>query len=125
MTPEAQRIAIAEACGWKNCAVSAEWFGNVIGHPPSGWSGTMRDERLDLAEPPDYLTDLNAMHEAEKVLTSEKWTEYWHHLFDINRKYQGSISAPSVLYMINSTAAQRAEAFLRTLGKWNEGGSKT
>jgi len=60
------------------------------------------------------------MHEAEKVLTTDQMTAYWHYLIDGNRKYQESITAPSVIYMIKSTAAQRAEAFLRTLKLWEE-----
>jgi hypothetical protein len=64
----------------------------------------------------DYCTDLNAMHEAEKVLApknwdrfSEKWWNYYHHLLD-----------GDVQKTIHATARQRAEAFLRTLGKWEE-----
>jgi hypothetical protein len=64
----------------------------------------------------DYCTDLNAMHEAEKVLApknwdrfSEKWWNYYHHLVD-----------GDVCKTIHATARQRAEAFLRTLGKWEE-----
>ncbi len=65
----------------------------------------------------DYCSDLNAMHEAEKVLApknwdrfSEKWWNYYHHLVD-----------GDVCKTIHATARQRAEAFLRTLGKWEEG----
>lgn len=60
---------------------------------------------------PDYLTDLNAMHEAEKVLTGHQWTDYANVLTDI-----GPCSRRG---MIHATAAQRAEAFLRTVGKWD------
>ena len=56
----------------------------------------------------DYSADLNAMHEAEKVLTSMQQDEYWDHLID-----------EKVAYLF-ATARQRAEAFLRTLGKWEE-----
>ena len=64
----------------------------------------------------NYCTDLNAMHEAEKVLApknwnnfSENWWNYYHHLLD-----------GDVHKTIHATARQRAEAFLRTLGKWEE-----
>lgn len=54
----------------------------------------------------DYCSDLNAMHEAEKVLTKEHCDSYEHRLgMTVNRPW-------------HATARQRAEAFLRTLGKW-------
>jgi len=58
---------------------------------------------------PGYLTDLNAMHEAEKVLIErDEWANYERTL---TKRH---------LYPIRATAAQRAEAFLRTLGKWTD-----
>jgi len=64
---------------------------------------------------PSFLTDLNAMHEAEKVLTNTQWMFYKQNLRDI---------APNNFDMdrgmIRATAAQRAEAFLRTIGLWQE-----
>lgn len=67
---------------------------------------------------PDYLNDLNAMHEAEKVLMDrlDHWWDYHTELKDmkIMPKYgKGGI--------LHATAAQRAEAFLRALSKWEEG----
>jgi hypothetical protein len=53
---------------------------------------------------PDYLNDLNAMHEAEKVLD-------YNQLCDM----ENSISFQFGAMRFNSTAAHRAEAFLRTL----------
>ena len=90
MTPEAQRIAIAEACGWKT---------------------EYRDAVSSVTALPDYLNDLNAMHDAEKVLTSEQVTSYVYSLESMNERW----STPAF-----ATAAQRAEAFLRTIGKWEE-----
>lgn len=60
---------------------------------------------------PDYCNDLNAMHEAEKMLTSEQVTSYVDLLEFMNERW----ATPAF-----GTAAQRAEAFLRTLGKWEE-----
>lgn len=61
----------------------------------------------------DYCTDLNAMHEAEKV-------------FDCPELYDGNLIkvCEGVQYMWHATARQRAEAFLRTLGKWEEATDK-
>ena len=61
---------------------------------------------------PDYFSDLNAMHEAEKVLdiVAERG-DYWDYL---------SFITGGEDEMIYATASQRAEAFLRTLDKWEE-----
>ena len=103
MTPEKQRIAIAEACGLTN--VVPVVIRNVR---HQGDDITVRISS-DSGQVPDYIYDLNAMHDAEKVLIwrVEKgcWSEYCDYLGD------GAFGA---------TAAQRAEAFLRTIGKWEE-----
>jgi hypothetical protein len=99
MKPEAQRIAIAEACGWKR---------SIDADLPTG---QMLADFLD-ATFPDYLNDLNAMHEAEKVLTEEQIETYCVLLFDV--------TGGPAWKVILSTSAQRAEAFLRTLGLWVE-----
>lgn len=56
---------------------------------------------------PDYLNDLNAIHEAEKLIMDESSIIYV--------EYLGQISCPW-----HATAAQRAEALLKTIGKWEE-----
>jgi hypothetical protein len=95
MKPEEQRIAIAGVCGWKQI-------------PDGRWN-------LDgKVEPflPDYLNDLNAMHEAEKALDPTRQQEdYWDFIFSITG---------SGFEMCHATASQKAEAFLRTLNLWTE-----
>lgn len=107
MNPERQRIAIAEACGWKTGY-----------RDPEAWHPL-----------PDYLNDLNAMHEAEKfILSTDLYIQYVNYLFrsvGINRTYYMG-AAPEVFpadrqfAVFHATASQRAEAFLRTIGKWEE-----
>lgn len=67
---------------------------------------------------PDYLNDLNAMHEAEKRLVKEDAPEmlgnYHAHLIQVMDCKTCSWRR------IHATAAQRAEAFLRTLDLWTE-----
>ena len=111
MNPESQRIAIAEACGWTECHPATKTphgFFEAYGRKKLP-CGSRKDERL-----PDYLNDLNAMHEAEKMLTDEQWTDYYDNLLDTTK--------PSFVLrdITHATAAQRAEAFLRTLGKWED-----
>jgi hypothetical protein len=106
MTPKAQQIAIAEACGW----VFAEMC------PWAPWVGP---DNRNYKSPPDYLSDLNAMHEAEKVLTGafETCSDYQKQLIKVCG-CEGYL--PSAQFLWHATAAQRAEAFLRTLNLWDD-----
>lgn len=106
MTKEEQRIAIAEACGWEAIAL----LGGE--EEPEYLCGIVNKYPLRV---PDYLNDLNAMHEAEKALDSDKRERYMTALA-MSDPGHGSSS----WYIVHLTAAQRAEAFLRTLGKWKE-----
>ena len=102
MNKEQQRIKIAEACGWKwERLYTGELYGKPMG------------EQGPLRELPDYLNDLNAMHEAEKVLRCHGPNESDLIVFDRCINYQENIG-----YNVFATAAQRAEAFIRTLGTW-------
>jgi len=91
MTDEQINAAIAEACGWAHANIEPHAY-------------------------PNYCIDLNAMHEAEKVLTREQINAFCQKLFPTN--YCG------VWWSIHATARQRAEAFLKTLGKWEEATDK-
>ena len=65
--------------------------------------------------PPDYLNDLNAMHEAEwHISCGQKYDKYFKILNEVceNSKHQND--------PIIATAPQRAEAFLRAIGKWKK-----
>ena len=122
MSPEAQRIAIAESVGWTEIS---DWSANGINgkHPTEPWVKVI----------PDYLNDLNAMHEVEKTLTDEqrkvfvKNLNIYHpsadiHYPDTNARHYFSELRTEVFSLVHTTAAQRAEAYLRTIGKW-EGGA--
>lgn len=64
----------------------------------------------------DYCTDLNAIHEAEKVLCRPmKESDSDRIIGDRMHAY-----AELIGYAFDATARQRAEAFLRTLGKWDD-----
>ena len=121
MKPEAQRIAIAEACGWKydprdNCKVTFPsgdvFYGGSVGMFP------------------DYLNDLNAMHSALLTLvTTKKWLDFIDHLSKIvSRERNGlslieAINSGQVDYWAASLTIHSEhwpEAFLRTMGKWTE-----
>ena len=119
MKPEAQQIAIAEACDWTEIREQDYTpFGTdpYIHGPEQIWIG--KNPETGEVEPlHDYLNDLNAMHGAEKVLTEEQRIAYSDYTYDIAWKAQKETGK---WRWISLTAAQRAEAFLRTLGKWEE-----
>jgi hypothetical protein len=112
MNKEKQRIAIAEACPatfeLNNGRYKTPFF---IRYRASGHEC-------------DPLTDLNAMHEAEKTLTDEQIARWQRDLWLTceNDFYALEACAPPIVLrrFISATAAQRAEAFLRTIGKWED-----
>ena len=99
MTDQEINAAIAEACGWTN-VTAAHRSGKAPGADYVGYEFY-----------PNYCGDLNAMHEAEKVLRdADLLFEYGMHISN-SHHYE---------YLLGATARERAEAFLRTLGKWEE-----
>jgi hypothetical protein len=119
MTQEQKRIAIAEACGWKLTDGVT-----ITGTPYKKW---VNDGRAAYAvdELPDYLNDLNAMHEAEETLGANDKVFFVASLFGILGLDCPSFekeARPNDFYfaVAHATAAQRAEAFGRTLGLWKE-----
>ena len=109
MTEQEQRISIAEACGWKKLPKTGlvagtlrEWICPDYGK----WGRFVMYEEI-----PDFVNDLNAMHAAEKILTDFQHEEFARILWGPKTPIRKAVSA---------TAAQRSEAFLRCLGKWNE-----
>lgn len=111
MSPEAQRIAIAEACGWTQVRQDKD---ELVGCPPREPSNT------NLIIVPDYLNDLNAMHEAEKTLRQGLLGAYCFNLGSILRLSEEIAGWLDGFYLAHATATQRAEAFLRTIGKWRD-----
>lgn len=81
MSSDAQRIAIAAACGWSDM----HWYetGRIT---PTVLLGTapldpMLDDRQIKMPVPDYLSDLNAMNRAEKhaavhLMDGDQWEQY-------------------------------------------------
>lgn len=103
-----KRIAIAEACGW-----TPDPFGYYV-KDPAGLAGP----RYRIDDLPDYLNDLNAMHEAEKMLDDDQWLEYMLNLLDKMHKHADRGKWTVCRDCMSSAAAQRAEAFGMTLKLW-------
>jgi len=99
MTNEQINIAIAEACRWKR----------VEGEECFFYNGT---EQVYIENIPEYFNDLNAMHEAEKTLSHKQKRTYCEKLFNLPTSELESNTF--------ATALQKAEAFLKTIGKWEE-----
>lgn len=107
MTNDQINRAIAEACGWTDIHDSGPWHNHKLwGYPPElpGQGGNAYKYM------PDYCTDLNAMHEAEDFFRGNEFLRYAEMLDSIIGSLNG----------IRATARERAEAFLRVLGKWEE-----
>jgi hypothetical protein len=125
MTPEKQRIAIAKACGLNPVTVPFIPRDMKSGHQGCWFTADaaahMRSTYPHGAAPkviPNYLSDLNAMHEAEKILSSEQCYEY-RRILDSPTNFVEGVHAARY-YTFNATASQRAEAFLRTLNLWKD-----
>jgi len=115
MTNEQINIAIAEARGivgpFENRWIKEVGIeGGLTGYESYGLTGFVKDELVFVA---DYCNDLNAMHEAEKVIKKDSnlWKTYESFLARI-------VSGDCGMFHI--TANQRAEAFLKTIGKWED-----
>ncbi len=129
MSPTAQRIAIATACGipvcssCKNlidpecchCGSPMKSHGYQDGHsgvPMGCLCGYAEQPQPEWCGVPDYLNSLDAMHEAEETMNSDQWLRFsWIFL-------EHAIANPHSPHIMHATATQRAEAFLRTIGKW-------
>jgi hypothetical protein len=110
MKPEEQRIAIAEACGWKRTGV---WLNFWIS--PCG-KEFKEEDGFPL---PDYLNDLNAMHVAEKFIKAAHIYNEKLELVVLGYALQNKDSIAEFM-LRRATAAQRAEAFLRVLNLWKD-----
>jgi hypothetical protein len=109
MSPDKQRIAIANALGY-------EW--RQV--PDALYRAWYRGDRFigSTSDLPQWLNDLNAMHEAETALTEKQELFY---LVKLSAAMKESATIGwKAERTYRATAAQRAEAFLRTIGKWED-----
>lgn len=138
MTPEKQRIAIAEACGWTWKARvyqprakwlfppnvmprfdgSTHWLGNIVGEfEPCDPPETITFNPFG-SDCPDYLNDLNAMMEAFKHLG-----RHWQ-IAQVEDGFVCTIQFgprnKDVVVGGLELCPVMAEAFLRTLNLWED-----
>ena len=107
MSDQEINIAIAEACGWRQSERNiAHWH-----HVSEPYSHILTGDL------PNYCNDLNAMHEAENwMIANKSLMNFWKYADNLKR-YFSNLGDDGC---IHATARQRAEAFLRTIGKWEE-----
>lgn len=117
MTPQAQRIAIAESLGWIQRTEGMMWHDAT--HRAAIVQGSvLADVRRKMRLPmdngvmlPDWLGDLNAIHAAVVALDEDlKWAWF---------SELAALVDPNVPAGTGS-AGQWAEAYLRTTGRWND-----
>jgi hypothetical protein len=119
MTPEEQRITIAEACGYDGIFMDDDR--NPCGHKPAPKRSTEWTQNEVI---PDYLNDLNAIRNAWRTLTMSEKERFAIELKEIC--YARSIgieyvSDEDLIYdryglTLNAPAHYRAAAFLITKG---------
>jgi hypothetical protein len=133
MKPEEINVAIAEACGWQwyripqapihgprkyRCLFlptvheidqSPQWMEKAdMSESVCNWQYMQKEGLVH-----NYYEDLNAIHEAEKTLSTGGRAQYIYHLQTLcgGQQFGDNYFA---------TAPQRCEAFLKTVGKWVE-----
>lgn len=116
MTPQAQRIAIAEFCGfqrWEALRTGVVYLRRPSDRQAAHWLScgdriTTSEVTNGVNQLPDYCNSLDAIAQAEARLTSQQ--------LDIMHDYLWRDSECPRPW--RATAAQRSEALLRTIGKW-------
>ena len=69
---------------------------------------------------PDYVQDLNSMHEIENTLTDEQFAQY-HRELRVILSEKCLINGEDWARPVHrASASDRAHAFLLTIGKWTE-----
>lgn len=128
MTDQEIQKAIAQECGYyviqdESCmrAFSLRCERDTLRYPWCEW------EAEAWLEAPDYPNDLNAMHEAERYFDDKPMDvrSLWLDTLAVCGKWPKTRNAADLKFEVQylqarATARRRAEAFLRTVGKWKE-----
>ena len=117
LTDEQKRIKVAELCGWTRDTTRANTEGeNPWNHPEQVDPPLGCYTAWDACELPDYLNDLNTMHEQWKSLDGTQMADFAHHLCAVVGVKSYFIPTDADMNkLIRATAAQRAKAFVLTM----------
>jgi hypothetical protein len=111
MTDQEINIAIADECGEFPCNDCDPCLGG-------------RPDQCAISRIKSYTTDLNAMHEAICSLNQNQRDRFATTLYAVANGGVNAEEAETHDFLeaaVNADCEQRAEAFLRTIGKWREG----
>jgi hypothetical protein len=95
---------------------------NIVIAEARKWRGQRFDhikQRMTY-DAPDYCNDLNLMREAERYLDDDQWLEYMLNLQDVLQRDPNRGKWIVCQDNMHSTAAQRAKAFVITIGKYKD-----
>ena len=127
MINEEINIAIAEHCGWRNIKeIDYQPFGTdpYIDGPDQMLVGIHPESDIDSdeCEPiPNYCKDLNEMHEAlQTLISTEQQNQYINNIAEVCWSDVSRGNNQVIFNQLTSTARQQAEAFLKTIGKWEQ-----
>lgn len=136
MTDQEMQSSILSALGWvpefvpsnKEIAAAKDGTGQyegAAGYPiGSGPLGGMqatwwKNPKGEFETPPDYPKDLNAMREAVANLKPDD-ANRWAEELDKITAFGANPHWTNRYHLANATARQRAEAFLKVIGKWKD-----
>ena len=124
MTPEKQRIAVLELMGWKgprhpdNLAGMDGWYSQ----DKEVWWVTPNGDRVMNFDVPDCLNDLNACYEFTAHMTYDQQVEFAEilHSIVLENPYKAwwNPTPHETFQLLDASAAQRCEAFLKVFDKW-------
>lgn len=117
MSPNAQRVAIAQAVGWTKTSCFV-WTVDGKTRLPKQW--------IDVSDLPDYLNDLNAMHEAETICLiaplSSPENDFMPECEQIAIRIDSYRKQflMGLSYGFQATAAHKAEWILKAMNLWDD-----
>lgn len=118
MTPEKQRSEIAKLCNWKlqtHVPIECEESAIMCWIRPG--NDDWQPEQL-----PDYLNDLNACYQFTAYMDYDQQVEFARILSAIVLEnpsdFWWDLNAQETFQVLDASAAQRCEAFLKVFDKW-------
>ena len=114
MNKEQQGIAIAEACGWTAEQDSNGYWRAVNKKNGNAVELWLSEQNVWSVGIPDYLNDLNAMHEAMLLHPRKLLLRNFLYL-EVLEDPTNKTNEPAW-----ATAKQWATAYVKSLGKWSE-----
>jgi hypothetical protein len=127
MKVEDQHRILAEYSGWRDISAQNHkvmfWWAPGHGEERiANWQ--FKDTQQFALEPGQYTKDLNLMHEAESFIPEAEHYKFQNKLREVVgrrcEKNKVGVALVSDWHLTHSSAADRAEALIRMIGKWVE-----